>query len=213
MILKLNTSVLLKYSIHKIKNTSKKAIKSEWCKEMCLCSCNWKRIKDIIITIMSGLNELNGNGIYHGKLYPSNILVNERNEIVLVDYCQAKLVDTTKNLNIDNMHYLSPEHFVNGNINIKSDIFSLGSILYTLLSNEKCFKGKTKDEIKEKILKCEYYPFDEMEVKEEKDKEIIKYVNELLKEMFVVNAEERINLADLKTKIESIIFFLNIDTN
>lgn len=191
-----------------MKNTHEMVMKSEWLNKFSLLLPYYDRLEDILINIINSLDDLSRNNAYHGKLYPSNILVNDKNEIILVDYFQDKLINPLYNMNLDNIRYLSPEHFRNEKISIKSDIFSFGSILFFLLSNENCFEGKSKDEIKARIINCEYYPFDEIEVEDEKEKEIIISVNKLLKQIFVVNQEERIDLNTLKNEIKSIFIYI-----
>lgn len=204
----MNNCNLIKYKIDKMKNTNEVMIKSEWLNKFSLLIPYYNKLEDILMNILNALDELNRNNAYHGKLYLSNILMNDKNEIILVDYFEDKLINPLYNMNLDNIRYLSPEHFRNERISIKSDIFSFGSIFYFLLSNEKCFEGKSKDEIKTRIINCEYYPFDEIEVEDENEKEIVISVNKLLKQIFVVNQEERIDLDTLKIEIESIFLYI-----
>ena len=116
----------------------------------------------LFVKICRAVSFAHQNLIIHRDLKPSNILVTEEGEPRLLDFGLAKLSEPAATpgglINSDRTEtafraftpaYAAPEQILGKNVTTASDVFSLGVILYELLTNEKPFhfEGKSLDEI------------------------------------------------------------------
>ncbi len=107
----------------------------------------YAEVVDIMEQICSAVGEAHRHNIIHRDLKPQNILVDKKGYIKITDFGISRLAteDTmtqTKSI-IGSIHYLSPEQ-IKGQIATKqSDIYSLGIILYEILTGKVPFNGDT----------------------------------------------------------------------
>ena len=105
-----------------------------------------------ISKVLSFTNEM---GIVHGKLNPNNIFILNKIEIKLTDFQFNNFqipVKLTENISLNNLSYLAPEQIEKNKISAQSDIYSLGIILYELLTDHNPFYHNKKDKILANIL-------------------------------------------------------------
>jgi len=106
----------------------------------------WHRAVEIIKQMASALSLAHKNHIIHRDVKPQNILVTSDGVPKLVDFGIAKavnastLVGTTGTI-MGSVHYFSPEQARGGYVDEKSDIYSLGIVLYELLTGKVPFDG------------------------------------------------------------------------
>ena len=119
----------------------------------------WK----IFIQITLGLSDIHKNKILHRNIKLSNIFLKSNGDIRIGDFEQSKILNyTTKTQTIVGTPiYFCPEMWEKKPYNTKSDIWSLGCLLYELCTFEHPFKGTTKREIEKKILNEEPTPITE----------------------------------------------------
>ena len=91
-------------------------------------------IKDIILQICIGLKEIHKNNIIHRDLTPDNIFINKNNKIKIGDFGISKISKEYANTQIGKHHYFAPEIEKRNKYNNKIDIYSLGCIIYELLT-------------------------------------------------------------------------------
>ena len=101
---------------------------------------------EIVSQVASGLARAHENGIIHRDIKPSNIIITNSGEVKIIDFGLAKLTDRTKltreGTTLGTAAYMSPEQATGSEIDARSDIFSLGTILYEMLAGERPFKGE-----------------------------------------------------------------------
>ena len=102
---------------------------------------------DIIRQIAEALDYAHRNQIIHRDLKPANIILTEDGRAKITDFGIAKIVAreaVSKTLAImGTPAYMSPEQVTGGEIDSRSDLFSLGILLYLMLVGEKPFPGDT----------------------------------------------------------------------
>jgi serine/threonine protein kinase len=115
-----------------------------------------KQAINIFRQICDGLQYVHEQGILHRDLKPSNImLINAHDEnptVKLVDFGIAKFVDSTDNLTqtgevFGSPNYMSPEQLRTLPVDERSDIYSLGAVMYESLTGIKVFSGQSMVEL------------------------------------------------------------------
>jgi calcium-dependent protein kinase len=121
-----------------------------------------KQAAYIIYQVLSAVHFCHSSGIIHRDLKPENILietVKENNflDIKVIDFGTAKMFDKNKSekRRIGSSYYMAPE-VLKKNYTEKCDIWSIGVILYILLTKFPPFNGKNDEEIYESIRIGEY---------------------------------------------------------
>lgn len=131
------------------------------------------RVDKIVIQMCGSLNEAHQRGIVHRDLKPDNVLLTERGgqyDFVKVldfgiakrndaeDASQAKL--TKQGMVLGTPPYMSPEQFSGKVLDPRSDIYSLGIMVYEMLVGELPFEGRTPWEWATKHLTTPPVPFE-----------------------------------------------------
>jgi len=111
--------------------------------------------------IADALDSAHRVGIVHRDLKPSNVML-ARGGVKLLDFGVAKFIgriadrreDTLTLIGtlIGTVQYMAPEQLAAENIDARTDIFALGSVLYEMITNEKAFRGTTQASVIAAIL-------------------------------------------------------------
>lgn len=100
---------------------------------------------DIAIQVASGLSYAHQRGIVHRDIKPSNIMLLGNNHVKIVDFGIAKMPTsmslTHAGLVMGSPLYMSPEQVESKTIDARSDLFSLGVVLYQMLTWQRAFTG------------------------------------------------------------------------
>jgi len=107
----------------------------------------WKWSINIAIQIASALEIAHRNHIIHRDIKPHNIIITEDGVAKVTDFGIAKAVSnstiTAFGTTIGSVHYFSPEHARGGFTDEKSDIYSLGVVMYEMLTGKVPFDADT----------------------------------------------------------------------
>ena len=107
----------------------------------------WKWSINIAIQIASALEVAHKNNIVHRDIKPHNIIITEDGIAKVTDFGIAKAVSnstiTAFGTTIGSVHYFSPEHAKGGYTDAKSDLYSLGIVLYEMLTGRVPFDADT----------------------------------------------------------------------
>jgi len=111
------------------------------------------RTAEIIIGACRALDYAHQKDVVHRDIKPSNIMLNKSKEVKITDFGIAQITDQTASKGIiGSPSYMSPEQVKEEPITNQSDIFSLGCVLYELLTGEQAFPGDNYFSIMYKII-------------------------------------------------------------
>jgi serine/threonine protein kinase len=119
------------------------------------------RTAQIAFKCCKALEYANSAGVVHRDIKPANIMVRPDYDIKVSDFGAAQLSrsDTTQVSGVGSPFYMSPEQIRGGEeIDFRSDMFSLGGVMYHMLTGARPFAGSTAYELMDEILSKELLP-------------------------------------------------------
>lgn len=132
------------------------------------------RTLEIIEEVAEALGEAHLNGIIHRDVKPSNIAINERGQVKVLDFGLAKAIQrvetadakgqeflntqTREGVIVGTPQYLSPEQALGIDVDERSDLFTLGAVLYECIAGHPAFSGRGTVDICTKIVRDDPTP-------------------------------------------------------
>jgi TolB-like protein len=180
-----------------------------------------ERFLPLAITLTDAVSTAHQQGILHRDLKPDNVMLTAGDRLKVLDFGLAKLLADappdpdgssreTKSVTQDGrivgtVAYMSPEQAQGLPVDHRSDVFSLGILLYEMVSGERPFKGHTNLSVLSSILKDTPRPVSQ--IREDVPKALARMIQRALEkrpeDRYQSAADLRRDLEDLKRDVES----------
>ncbi|BBM84774.1 protein kinase domain-containing protein [Candidatus Uabimicrobium amorphum] len=114
----------------------------------------------LVRKILMAIEHAHSKGIVHRDLKPSNIMISKDNKVFIMDFGLAKTLSYSQRLTVTGTVigtplYMSPEQASGSkNIGIQSDIYSLGTILYEMITGQRPFNAPTALLLLQRVIKA-----------------------------------------------------------
>ena len=111
---------------------------------------SWQGVLHFSTQIARALNHAHSRGLIHMDIKPQNIMLPKDGTVKIADFGIAQMDEadpTDAEEALGSIHYISPEQARGGIIDARSDIYSLGVVMYEMLTGKLPFEGKTVEEV------------------------------------------------------------------
>jgi eukaryotic-like serine/threonine-protein kinase len=108
-----------------------------------------------ITQVLNALGAAHAAGIVHRDVKPANILLQSNGHVKVTDFGISHLSTselTQHGVVLGTLTYMSPEQCCGEDIDLRSDLFSVGTVLYELLSGSRAFQGRNANEVAHRLL-------------------------------------------------------------
>ncbi len=107
---------------------------------------NWKETLHFAIQIAKALEHAHSKGIVHRDIKPHNIMVLKNGSVKVMDFGIARMISSGNTLTkeaLGSVHYISPEQARGGRVDDRSDIYSLGVVMYEMMAGRPPYDGES----------------------------------------------------------------------
>lgn len=128
----------------------------------------FEHIADIVAQVADALDYAHSKGIVHRDVKPANIILLGETRTKITDFGIAKIASSVANLTttgqfLGTPNYMAPEQVKGGAVDGRTDLFSLGIVLYECLTRRKPFGGDSLTTISYKIVHEPFPPLNEVD--------------------------------------------------
>ena len=110
----------------------------------------WPRAVALAAAVLEGLEQVHKTGILHRDLKPDNLMLTEAGDIKVMDFGIARAIGsdrlTRTGIMVGTLRYMSPEQLRGQEVDARSDLYSLGIVLYEMLTGRVPFPGGSEYE-------------------------------------------------------------------
>jgi len=124
-----------------------------------------KQALKVVLSVAEALDYAHRNGVVHRDIKPDNIILLQNNRVKVADFGIARVMTASKTQTgviLGTHNYMSPEQVAGAKVDGRSDLFSLGIVLYEMLTGEKPFKGDNLTNLMYAISNASYRPLSEI---------------------------------------------------
>ena len=107
---------------------------------------NWKETLHFAMQISKALDHAHSRGIVHRDIKPHNIMVLKNGSVKVADFGIARVMSAGNTLTkeaLGSVHYISPEQAKGGRVDDRSDIYSLGTVMYEMMTGRPPYDGES----------------------------------------------------------------------
>ena len=107
---------------------------------------NWKETLHFAIQIGKALEHAHSRGIIHRDIKPHNVMVLKNGSVKVTDFGIARVMSKSNTLTkeaLGSVHYISPEQAKGGRVDNRSDIYSLGVVMYEMMTGRPPYDGES----------------------------------------------------------------------
>ena len=107
---------------------------------------NWKETLHFAIQIAKALEHAHSRGVVHRDIKPHNVMVLKNGAVKVADFGIARMMSEGNTLTkeaLGSVHYISPEQAKGGRVDNRSDIYSLGVVMYEMMAGRPPYEGES----------------------------------------------------------------------
>ena len=107
---------------------------------------NWKETLHFAIQICKALEHAHSRGLVHRDIKPHNIMVLKNGSVKVTDFGIARVMSKSNTLTkeaLGSVHYISPEQAKGGRVDDRSDLYSLGTVMYEMITGRPPYDGES----------------------------------------------------------------------
>ena len=107
---------------------------------------NWKETLHFALQIAKALEHAHSRGVVHRDIKPHNVMVLKNGAVKVADFGIARMMSEGSTLTkeaLGSVHYISPEQAKGGRIDSRSDIYSLGVVMYEMMAGRPPYEGES----------------------------------------------------------------------